>query len=87
MELRQGLRFSDGAPVDADDVVFSFKVYLDERVNAPQRDSLMIGETPITVRKVDPYTVTFTLAQPYASAERLFDSVAILPRHLLEPAY
>ena len=87
LKLRPGLRFSDGAPLDADDVVFTFKVYLDERVNAPQRDSLLVGETPITVRKVNPYTVTFTLARPYASAERLFDSVAILPRHLLEYAY
>jgi peptide/nickel transport system substrate-binding protein len=87
LELRHGLCFSDGAPLDADDVVFSFKVYLDERVNAPQRDSLQVGEKPIVVRKVDPYTVSFTLARPYASAERLFDSVAILPRHLLEPAY
>jgi peptide/nickel transport system substrate-binding protein len=87
LELRHGLRFSDGVPLDADDVVFSFKVYLDEKVNAPQRDSLLVDETPIAFRKVDPYTVVFTLARPYASAERLFDSVAILPRHLLEGAY
>jgi peptide/nickel transport system substrate-binding protein len=87
LELRHGLRFSDGAPLGADDVVFSFKVYLDEEVNSPQRDSLLVGDTPITVRKVDPYTVAFALARPYASAERLFDSVAILPRHLLEGAY
>jgi peptide/nickel transport system substrate-binding protein len=87
LELRHDLRFSDGAPLDADDVVFSFKVYLDERVNAPQRDSLLVGETPINVRKVDQYTVEFALARPYASAERLFDSVAILPRHLLERTY
>jgi peptide/nickel transport system substrate-binding protein len=87
LELRHGLRFSDGVPFDADDVVFSFHVYLDEKVNAPQRDSLLVGGTPISVRKVDPYTVTFTLSHPYASAERLFDSVAILPRHLLESAY
>jgi peptide/nickel transport system substrate-binding protein len=87
LELRHGLRFSDGVPFDADDVVFTFKVYLDEKVNAPQRDSLLVGGTPITVRKVDPYTVTFSLSRPYASAERLFDSVAILPRHLLESPY
>jgi len=31
--------------------------------------------------------VVFTLARTYASAERLFDSIAILPRHLLERAY
>ena len=87
LALRRGLRFSDGVPLDADDVVFSFQVYLDEKVNAPQRDSLLVGETPVTVRKVDPYTVTFTLSRPYASAEWLFDSVAVLARHLLERAY
>ena len=87
VELRKGLRFSDGVPFDADDVLFSFKVYLDEKVDAPQRDSLMPGGKPISVKKTGPYTVTFELAQPYASAERLFDSVAILPRHLLEDSY
>ena len=87
LQLRRGLRFSDGVPLDADDVLFTFKVYLDEKVNAPQRDSLIVGEKPIMVGKTGPYTVTFDLTQPYASAERLFDSVAILPRHLLEVAY
>ena len=87
VELRKGLRFSDGVPFDADDVLFSFKVYLDEKVDAPQRDSLMPGGKPISVKKTGPYTVTFELARPYASAVRLFDSVAILPRHLLEDSY
>jgi peptide/nickel transport system substrate-binding protein len=87
LQLRKGLRFSDGVPFDADDVLFSFKVYLDEKVDAPQRDSLIVGGQPVVVAKVDSYTVTFTLAKPYASAERLFDSVAILPRHLLEEPY
>jgi hypothetical protein len=38
------------------------------------------------VRKLDAFRVAFDLAQPYAAAERLFDSLAILPRHLLEKA-
>jgi peptide/nickel transport system substrate-binding protein len=87
LELRRGLRFSDGQPLDADDVIFSFKVYLDENVHSPQRDSLIVANKPITVRKTDQYTIVFGLSQPYAPAERLFDSVAILPRHLLEAAY
>ena len=87
LHLRRGLRFSDGAPLDADDVLFTFKVYLDEKVNAPQRDSLVIGDKPIVAHKIDAYTVRFDLAQPYASAERLFDSIAILPRHLLDQPY
>jgi peptide/nickel transport system substrate-binding protein len=87
LQLRRGLHFSDGQPLDADDVLFTFKVYLDESVNSPQRDLLIIQGSPIAVERIDAYTVMFKLARPYAAAERVFDSVAILPRHLLESAY
>jgi peptide/nickel transport system substrate-binding protein len=87
VELRRDLRFSDGHPFDADDVVFSFKVYQDEKVHSPQRDLLQVAGKPIQVRKIGPYQVDFELPEPYAAAERLFDSVRILPRHLLERAY
>src|SRR5271156_723006 len=87
LHLRRGLRFSDGQPLDADDVVFSFQVYLDEKIDSPQRDLLVVGGKPISVEKVDQYTVRFDMSQPYAAAERLFDGIAILPRHLLEGVY
>src|ERR1700689_2158994 len=87
LELRRGLHFSDGEPFTADDVIFSFQVYLDEKVDSSQRDLLVVGGKPIVVVKVDAYTVRFELAQPYAAAERLFDGVAILPQHLLEGSY
>ena len=85
--LRRGIRFSDGHAFDADDVVFSFRVYLDDKVRSPQRDLLVIGGQPVGVRKVDAFTVQFDLAAAYAGAERLFDGVAMLPRHLLEPSF
>ena len=87
LHLRRGLRFSDGHPFDADDVVFTFQVYLDEKVGSPQRDLLIVGGKPIAVRKQDAWTVAFEFAEPYAPAERLFDSLAVLPRHLLEAAW
>ncbi len=87
LQLRHGLRFSDGQPFDADDVVFTFKAYLDESVHSPQRDLLIVGDKPISVTKLDQYTVVFQLSRPYAAADRLFDSLAILPRHLLEETY
>jgi len=87
LHLRRGIRFSDGQPLTADDVVFSFQLYLDEKIDSPQRDLLIVGGKPITVEKIDSDTVRFTLAQPYAAADRLFDGFAILPRHLLESAY
>jgi peptide/nickel transport system substrate-binding protein len=87
LTLREGLRFSDGHPVDAEDVLFTFSVYLDEAVHATQRDLLVVGGKPIVVRKVDAQTLEFILARPYGVGERLFDGLAILPRHLLETAY
>jgi peptide/nickel transport system substrate-binding protein len=87
LTLRDGLRFSDGSPLTADDVVFTFAVYLDPRVNSPQRDLLLVNGQPITVTKLTSDTVRFDLAAPYAPGERLFDSFWILPRHKLERAY
>ena len=87
LKLRHGLRFSDGQLFDADDVLFSFKVYLDEQVHSSQRDLLIISGKPLKVEKLDAYTVRFTFPSPYAPAERVFDGLAILPRHLLEKDY
>ncbi len=87
LRLRHGLRFSDGQLFDANDVVFTFQVYLDQKIHSPQRDLLVIAGRPIEVKKIDAYTVRFSLEQPYAAAERLFDSIAILPQHLLRDAY
>jgi peptide/nickel transport system substrate-binding protein len=86
LDLRRGLRFSDGHPLDADDVVFSFQCYLDERNGSPERDFLVVGGKPVVVRKLGAYRVSLEMEEPYAAAERLFDSIAILPRHLLEQA-
>jgi peptide/nickel transport system substrate-binding protein len=85
--LRKGLRFSDGQPLDADDVLFTFRLFLDETLHATQRDLLIVGGKPIIVRKVDTWTVIFQFAKTYGAGERLFDGFAILPRHLLERPY
>jgi peptide/nickel transport system substrate-binding protein len=87
LTLRKGLRFSDGQPLDSDDVLFTIRVYLDESVHATQRDLLIVGGKPITVKKVDASTLIFQLAKPYGAGERLFDGLTILPRHLLEKPY
>src|SRR6201987_3651927 len=87
LTLRKGLRFSDGQPLDSDDVLFTICLYLDESVHATQRDLLIVGGKPITVKKIDASTLVFQLAKPYGAGERLFDGLTILPRHLLERPY
>jgi peptide/nickel transport system substrate-binding protein len=87
IELRQGLKFSDGHPFDADDVVFTFEVYLDEALHSPQRRFWVLDGQPIQVRKLNNYRVAFHLPRVNAVGERIFDSVPMLPRHLLERPY
>ena len=68
-------------------MLFSFEVFLDENLHSPQRDLLAINGKPIQVLKSGQYSVEVYLPEPDAAAERLFDSVAILPKHLLGKAY
>jgi peptide/nickel transport system substrate-binding protein len=87
LQLRRGIRFSDGAPFDADDVLFTFQVYLDEKIHSPQRDLLSTGSRPVSVHKVNAFEVVVEFSEPYAPGDRLFDDIAILPRHLLAKPY
>jgi peptide/nickel transport system substrate-binding protein len=87
LDLRRDVKFSDGAPFDADDVIFSFRVYLDEEVAYSGRDLLLLGGEPIEPRKIDSHTVEFHFAAPAAVGLRVFDGLAILPRHLLAEPY
>ena len=79
--------FSDGRPFSADDVLFTFEVFLDPEIGSPHRAFLMPGGTPIQVEKADEHTVRLKLAKPYAGGERLFDNLPILPKHCLEKPY
>jgi peptide/nickel transport system substrate-binding protein len=87
VHLRRGVRFSDGHPFDADDVVFTFEAHLDPATGSPQRDLLIVHGKPVELRKQDAHTVVFSFAETYAPGDRLFDSIAILPRHLLQDAF
>lgn len=87
LHLRRGIKFSDGAPFTAADVIFSFRLYLDEKLHSPQRDLLVLDGKPVSAKQIDNYTVEFDLPKPYGPAERIFDGLAIMPRHLLETPY
>lgn len=87
VELRRGIRFSDGEPFDVDDALFTFEVALDPATASPQRDLLLVGGEPIRLEKLDSYSFAVHLATPYSVPERLFDGFAILPEHRLGEAY
>ncbi|MGE0201176.1 MAG: ABC transporter substrate-binding protein [Candidatus Melainabacteria bacterium] len=81
--LRKGLKWSDGKPLTADDVVFTWRDIIAKGLgNASSRDvNLIDGQFP-EVTKVDDLTVTFKTAKPFAPFMRNL-SAAIAPRHLL----
>ena len=87
LHLRSGVRFSDGQPFTADDVLFTFRVHEDEKTRSPQRELLIVGGKPLSVVKLDPLTVRFDLAAPYPVAVKLFAGIGILPEHLLAESY
>ena len=81
--LMKGLLWSDGVPLTANDVVFTFNsVYYNPAVAAPIRDILTVDGKPFRVWAQDDRTVVFETARPFAPLlEEL--GFEILPEHLL----
>ena len=85
--LRRGARFSDGHPLTADDVLFSFEVAYDEEIHPSVQDLLFAGGRKFDVSAPDSYTVVVKLAAPYALLVSAVGSLRIMPKHVLERAY
>jgi peptide/nickel transport system substrate-binding protein len=85
--LRRGACFSDGHPITADDVLFSFEVACDSVLHPITRDLLVVGGRPFDVSKRDSFTVVIRIATPYALMVPATGAVRIMPRHVLEAAY
>jgi len=86
LHLRRDLRFSDGSPFTADDVVFSFRAIYDQRAASVLADSLLVGGRPLIVAAADSSTVTIRFPTPFGPGLRILDGVPIYPRHLLDRA-
>ncbi len=82
--LKQGVKFSDGKPLTANDVVFSFKAIANPLI----ADAAALRNYYESVKEVvatSPTTVVITMTQPYFLAEYFLGTLWIMPKHVLDP--
>ncbi len=79
-KLRQDATFSDGEPVTAADVKFSFDKIKDPKVDAPHLRNYYKDVTGCKV--VDEHTVRFACSKPYFRHLVMLGGFEILPKHV-----
>jgi peptide/nickel transport system substrate-binding protein len=84
--LRHGVRWFDGQPLTAHDVLFTLDVIYDPKVPNSYRPGLMIDGKRILADTPDDYTVVMHLPRPFAPL--LYSiGIPVIPAHVLEPVW
>jgi len=82
--LRDGIYFSDGVPVTADDVIFTYQTIIDPNVDAVNIANLYVDVD--RVEKISDRSVKFYMKRPYFKAFEavsLWD-VGVYPKHIYQ---
>lgn len=80
-QLREGVTFSDGEPFTADDVVYSFELIMNPKIEAPRARAYY--QKIKSVKKTGNHEVVFTFAEPYFQSFTLAGGMEILPKHFM----
>ena len=81
--LRKDVKWHDGTPFTADDVVFTFNSILNPKVNSVRRSDYIIDGKPIVFKAINKYAVQAVLPKSFAPF-LTHAGMSIIPKHLLQ---
>ena len=79
-KLRRDVKWHDGRPFTAEDVLFTYQTMINPKTPAPFKEGFLLVKD---VQAPDPYTVHVRYEKPYARAVETW-STYMLPKHLLQ---
>ena len=82
-QMREDVKFSDGEPLEADDVVFTFEFIQNPAIAAPRSRAVL--DKIESVETTSKYEVVFKFKEPYFNSLALAGGLPIMPRHFYEP--
>src|SRR5438067_13790085 len=82
--LRDGLKFSDGQPLTADDVAFTLRALYDPATASPlYGESMLVGGKQIEATVADARHLRLTFPEQIATPENYLSNLCVLPQHVL----
>lgn len=84
LKLKEGLKWHDGEPITADDIVFTVTSILDESQNSHLIGNFLVDGKPVEVNKIDDLTVEFKLPQISVPFMSKLGAIRPIPKHIFE---
>lgn len=84
IHLREGVAFSNGVPITAEDVIFSLKAALDDRLNSIYGEFMKVDGQAPEFSKMDSLTVKITFAEHYEPIKELLSKIPIVSKTSME---
>jgi len=80
VQIRNDVKFTDGQPLTAADVVFTFET-------AANNGSVVDLNTMLTIKALNDYTIRFTLKEPQSTFVNTLIATGIVPKHAYSKDY
>lgn len=84
LKLKPNLKWHDGQPISADDIVFTMDVLVNKNQNVPYQSYGYINDKPVAAKKVDDLTAVITLPAPSAGFLGGLSQIYCIPKHIYQ---